>query len=157
MNQNKILKYALILVLIGVLAGGAVAAYIFLTPHRDVQDTKIDFKLSASAIVAEYLEDSDLANKRFLDEQGESKVLQITGTVADISEDFNGQKVVLLKSANDKAGVSCTFLATNDPKLEVLSVGQIISVKGMITAGASYDEDLGFYENVLLDQCSINQ
>jgi hypothetical protein len=34
-------------------------------------------------------------------------------------------------------------------------VGQAITVKGVIRSGASYDEDLEMYENVILEKSDI--
>ena len=94
---------------VGVLVAVGVVAYMFNKPARDVQSTKTDFSYDSSAIVNEYLTDAAAANSKYLDEEGNSKVLEITGTVASISEDYNKQKVILLKKATDKAGVSATF------------------------------------------------
>jgi hypothetical protein len=155
MNRKKIIRVALIVGLVGALSAAIVFAYVFFTPHRDVQSVRTDYQVTASKLVAEYLENSALANDRYLDEEGESKVFEVSGQVASITEDFNGQKVVLLKSATDKAGVSCTFLTTNSSQVESLTIGSKITVKGVITAGASYDEDLELFEHVLLDQCAL--
>lgn len=151
MNKKKILGGLIILVVIV----GGVVLYMFNQPHRDVQDTKTDFSFSASAIVNEYLENSTKANNKYLDEEGESKILEISGIISDISEDFNEQTVVLLKGDNDKAGVSCTFKKGDNSVVSTLEVGKEIVIKGEIEQGASYDEDLEMYENVIMGNCAI--
>ena len=154
MKRKKIIKISLIVVLAILVVAGGTAFYLFNMPHRDVQQTKSDFSYTSKQIVDEYLEDPEAANQKYLDEEGESKILEVTGNVAEISTDFNGQTVVLLQSEGSPAGVSCTF-----PKdLEAATtfeVGQSITVKGVIRAGAGYNEDLEMYENVILDKCSI--
>jgi len=154
MKRKKIIKISLIVVLAILVVVGGTAFYLFNMPHRDVQKTKSDFSYTSNEIVAEYLKDPEAANQKYLDEEGESKIFEITGNVAEISTDFNGQTVVLLQSEGSPAGVSCTF-----PKdLEAATtfeVGQSITVKGVIRAGAGYNEDLEMYENVILDKCSI--
>jgi len=154
MKRKKIIKISLIVVLAILVVAGGTAFYLFNMPHRDVQQTKSDFSYTSKQIVDEYLEDLEAANQKYLDEEGESKIFEITGNVAEISKDFNGQTVVLLQSEGSPAGVSCTF-----PKdLEAATtfeVGQSITVKGVIRAGAGYNEDLEMYENVILDKCSI--
>lgn len=155
MNKKKIFKIAGITAVAGVLIGGSVFLYMFFMPHRDVQATKTDFTLTSSEIVSEYLQDNNTANQKYLAEDGESKVLEISGNVSKISEDFNGQKVVLLKGSNDKAGVSATFTDETKENLIGVVVGQNITLKGVIRAGASYDEDLEMYENVILDKSDI--
>ena len=134
---------------------GIIGAMMFFKPQRDVQNTKTDFSYQASEIVNEYLTDSNKANNKYLDEEGNSKVLEIEGLVAKISEDFNNQKVILLKSATDKAGVSCTFTKeTNEHTLNI-KTGDKITVKGVIRSGAAFDADLDMYENVILEKCDI--
>jgi len=152
MLKNKTVKTILIIMGIGILIAGGVGYYMFNMPHRDVQATSADYQLSAKEIVGEYLNNSAAANEKYLDEEGESKVLVITGKIASISTDFNDQKVVLLKNTSDKAGVNCTFLPGDNIQL---NEGDVISVKGVIRSGASYDEDLEMYENVILEKCSI--
>lgn len=140
---------------IGILIAGIIGAMMFFKPQRDVQATATDFSYQASEIVNEYLTDANTANNKYLDEEGNSKVLEIVGTVAEISEDFNLQKVILLKSESEKAGVSCTFTEEAIPHTLNIKVGDKITVKGVIRSGAAFDEDLDMYENVILEKCDI--
>lgn len=148
-------KKILIILSVGILIAVAVALYMFNKPARDVQATKTDFSYKASEIVNEYLTDAKKANNKYLDEEGNSKVLEITGTVAQISEDFNHQKVILLKASKDKAGVSATFTKETNSHTETIKVGDVITVKGVIRSGASFDADLEMYENVTIDKSDI--
>ena len=153
MKKRKLIRTGLILALAGVLIGGGTILYLFNMPHRDTQKTKTDYSLTSSALVSEYLGDKAVANKKYLNSDGNSKVLEITGPVISITEDFSGQKVVSLKGENDLAGVSCTFTVESGKNVADLRVGETITVKGVIRSGAAYDEDLGLYENVILDKC----
>ncbi len=155
MTKKKLIRIAAIIAVAGVLSAGGFALYMFNMPHRDVQASKADFFLTDSQIVSEYLEDRMTADRKYLAEDGDSRILEITGTVSRITEDFNGQKVVLLKEKEDKAGVSATFTAETNYSVSTLKTGETITVKGVIRSGAAYDEDLGFYENVILDKCDI--
>ncbi|MFK5957390.1 MAG: hypothetical protein QM495_00810 [Lutibacter sp.] len=154
-TKKKLLKIALLIISGGILIAGGVGFYMFNKPARDIQNTKTDYSYEASQIVNEYLTDSQKANNKYLDEAGNSKVLEISGTVAKISEDFNNQKVLLLKSANDKAGVSCTFTSETNSSTSTIKIGDQITVKGVIRSGASYDEDLEMYENVIIEKSDI--
>lgn len=155
MNKKKIIKIALILVVSGVVIGGSVVLYMFNMPHRDVQSAQADMTLTADDLVNEYLADATAANNKYLDEEGESKILEITGTVFSIGEDFNGNTEILLKSANANAGVSCAFTTETNAKARNIKIGDNITVKGVIQSGASYDEDLEMYENVIMDKCDV--
>ena len=155
MTKKKILKLILIVIGVLILIGGGVGFYMFNKPARDVQNTKTDFSYIASEIVNEYLIDAQKANDKYLDEEGNSKVLEISGVVAEITEDFNQQKVILLKADSDKAGVSCTFTPKTNSNALKVKIGEEITIKGVIRSGASFDEDLDMYENVIIEKSDI--
>ena len=155
MKKKKILKIAAILIIAGVIIGGSIGLYMFNMPQRNVQTAKVDYTLTGSQIVAEYLAGKEAANKKYLSGDGNSKILVITGTVNKISDDFNGQKVVLLKETGDKAGVSAAFTEETSHNADDLQIGSTASIKGVIRSGASYDNDLGLYENVILEKCDV--
>ena len=155
LKKKKILKIGVILLIAGLIIGGGTGLYLFNMPHRNVQNSSTDFSLSASQLVAEYLENPTKSNEKYLADDGESKVLEIEGTVAKISEDFNGQKVVLLQETSDKAGVSCTFTKETNKNISNTKVGEIVTIKGVIRLGASFDSDLEMYENVVLEKSDL--
>lgn len=153
--KKKIIKWGLIVLIGGLIIGGGIVFYLFNMPHRDVQAAVADYEITANQLVKEYLDDSQAANNKYLKEEGESKVLAVTGIVASIDEDMNQQKVVLLKTSESKAGVSCTFMATTNANAEKLKIGDQIKIKGVIRSGAGYDEDLEMYEDVILEKCDV--
>jgi len=153
--KKKILKWGLIMLTLVIVIGGGVFLYIFFQPHRDVQATQTDYQLESKQIVDEYLADYNSANDKYLQEEGDSKVIEITGVVANISEDFNKQKVVLLKDLGENAGVSCTFSVETKQNAEKLKVGDRVTIKGVIRSGAGYDEDMELYEDVILEKCDV--
>ena len=155
MKKRRVLKIIAILGVAGILIGGGIGFYMFNKPHRDVQSANADYTLTASEIVLEYLTNKDAANKKYLAADGESKILEVTGVVNKISEDFNGQKVVLLKGEQDKAGTSATFTSETNSNLNETQVGQTITIKGVIRSGASYDEDLEMYEHVIIEKSDL--
>ena len=155
MKNKKILKIGLILFAAVIVIAGGIGLYLFNLPHRDVQASKSDFSVTTTQIVTEYLIDKDRANQKYLSSDGDSKILEVTGIVNKISEEFNGLKVVLLKSNEDKAGVSATFSVETRSNAASLQVGQTVTLKGVILSGASYDEDLGLYENVILEKSDL--
>ncbi|HET6243138.1 MAG: hypothetical protein H0V01_10580 [Bacteroidetes bacterium] len=155
MTIRKTVKASLLILSALVFIAGGIAYYFYNLPHRDVHSAQADYSYDAGELVNEYLSDPIKANEKYLDGEGESKILQVSGPVVSISEDFKNQKVIRLKPENGKAGVSCTFTEeTNDEALAIL-VGQTITVKGVIRIGAAYDEDLERYEDVILEKCSL--
>ncbi len=156
MNKRKrILKIAAIVVVAGILIGAGVVYYLFNMPHRDVQASDTDYRLSATELVNEYINNRDVANSKYLAEDGNSKILEVTGTVARVSENFNGQKVVLLREAQDKAGVSFTFSPETSANAAGLQPGQTVTIKGVIRSGVHYDDDLQMYVNAVVDHSDV--
>lgn len=155
MKTKKVMKIIAMLGVAGLLIGGGIGLYMFNMPHRDVQSSRVDYYVTSAQIVSEYLSDKDAANKKYLASDGDSKILEVTGEVNKISENFNGQKVVLIKGNGDEAGVSATFTTETNDYLAGVAVGQRITVKGVIRSGASYDEDLELYENVILEKSNV--
>ena len=155
MKRKKIFRILAILIIAGVLVGGGIGLYMFFMPQRDIQKLPVDYNIAASDLVAEYLEDASSANRKYLSADGESKIIEVTGKVARISENFNNEKVVLLKSNNDKAGVSCTFMHETNHRVNGLETGDNVTIKGVIRSGAHYDNDLDMYVNVTVEKCDL--
>lgn len=154
-KKKRILRIIAILMVIGFVIGSSIVLYLFNMPHRDVQSAKADYFLTTEQIVSDFLSDMNEANKKYLSSDGESKILEITGIINDISKDFNGQTVLLLKENIDKAGVSATLISNTSIPATSLKIGDSVILKGVIRSGASFDEDLEMYENVILDKCDI--
>jgi hypothetical protein len=148
-------KKILIAVVIAGIIGGGIAAFMFFMPHRDVQATAADFNIEAKQLVDESLADAITSNNKYLAEDGDSKIIAITGTVSAINEDMNAQKVILLKAEGDNAGVSCTFMSSTNVNAEKLSIGDVVTIKGVYKSGAHYDEDMEEYEDVIVEKCDI--
>ena len=153
--KKKFVKWGLILMIGGIIVGGGAVLYIFNMPHRDVQAASSDFQLEAKQLVNEYLADATASNNKYLQEEGQSKIIAVTGIVSSIDEDMKQQKVVLLKGAGEKAGVSCTFMASTNANAENLRKGSKVTIKGVIRSGAGYDEDLELYEDVIIEKCDV--
>ena len=153
--MKKIIKWGLILLVAGLVIGGGTAFYIFNMPHRDVQALEADFNMNSVELVNEYLMDAQSANDKYLQEEGDSKIIAVTGMVSSIDEDMKQQKVVVLKGAVDKAGVSCSFMASTNVNAEKLNIGDQVTIKGVIRSGAGYDEDLELYEDVIMEKCDV--
>ena len=153
--KRKIIKWGIIVSISGLLIGGGVFLYLMNMPHRNVQAASIDYSLDSKQIVKEYILDPVKANEKYLQEEGDSKIIAVTGMVASIDEDLNDQKVVLLSYQGADAGVSCTFIKEATANAENLKEGDIVTIKGVIRSGAGYDEDLELYEDVILEKCDI--
>lgn len=153
--KRKILKWGLIVFAVGLVTAVSIFLYMWYMPHRDVQAAPVDIEITAVDLVNEYLNDPETANEKYLQEEGESKILAVSGKVSAIDEDLNHQKTVLLKNENDQAGVLCFFMAETNANAEELKIGDQITIKGVIRSGAEYDEDLDLYEDAILEKCDV--
>ncbi|QQR88021.1 MAG: hypothetical protein IPJ76_07350 [Flavobacteriales bacterium] len=153
-KRSWLRKGLIIAAIIGV-TGGGYGFYLFNMPHRDVVATKADGEIDAQALVDEFLKDGTAANAKYLDTEGESKVLAVSGTVSSKETDLKGQTVVLLKAEGAEAGVRCSFTAETNTQADGLKTEDIVTIKGVIRAGASFDADLDLYEHAVLEKCSL--
>lgn len=155
MNRKKIIRILVTLFIIGVLVGGSVFAYIWFMPHRDVQASPVDYTLTSKELINEYLTDRDSANDKYLQEEGDSKILAVSGTVSNITSDMDGKKVVYLKDEGSDLGFLCYFIPQPSDKIQQIKIGDHITIKGAISSGPEYDEDLDLYEDGVMKECDI--
>lgn len=149
MNWKKIILWG---GLSGLLIGGSIFAYLWFMPHRDVQATEADAALTAVSFVEEYLADPSASNQKYLADDGDSKILILSGTVQSVDEDIEGNAIIFLASGNEHLPVKCNMVAGATPEA---TVGSEVKIKGVVRAGPSYDEDLDLYEPASVGECSL--
>lgn len=152
---KKTIKRIGLVILAGIIIAASTGAYMWFKPHRNVQATKVYAELKAQHLVNEFSADAAKANAKYLASDGNSKVLIVEGRVSRVSTNQNGEAVIVLKDEGAKVGVSATFTQKTSPNAQSVKVGDIIKIKGAITAGNSYDADLYLYEHAILIQCDI--
>ena len=153
--SKKTIKIIVLIIVVGGLAAGGYVASVWFMPHRDVQNVEAFLEINAASLVDEYLADANAANEKYLDTEGESKVIIVKGNIKSIDIDQNNQIVVVLKSSNDELGVSCTFTNESNENAASLKVGDAIKVKGVVRSGAEFDEDLELYEDAIIEKCDL--
>lgn len=153
--MSKKRKRILIGILVTVLAGIGAGLYMWFKPHRDVQSEKVFAQLKTTELTNEFSADPVKSNAKYLSADGNSKVLIIEGKVSKISANQIGETVILLKDDSAKVGISATFSQKTKANTTGVKIGDILRIKGAITAGNSYDKDLDLYENAILIQCDI--
>ncbi len=154
-KSKKTIKIIALVVLIAIAGVVIYGIYMYNLPHRNVQTTNTDYKVTVSELVNEYLSDPETANKKYLADDGDSKVLEVTGTVKRIQENFNGQKVIILQQDEDQAGASFTITTASHQDISTLKTGQTITLKGVIRSGPFYDADLDMYVNAVIDESDL--
>ncbi len=151
----KTIKQIGLLVLAAIIAAGSIGAYLWFKPHRNVEATEAFAALKVSDLTNEFSNDVKAANEKYLSADGNSKVLIVGGRVTNISTNQSGEAVIVLKDEEAKAGVSATFTPKTSPGVSGIKIGDRIKVKGVITAGNSYNADLDLTEHATLIQCDI--
>lgn len=156
-KRKKIIKVAAFVVVAGLLIGAGVAYYMYNLPHRDVQSSPTDYRLTVSELASEYITDMEAANKKYLAEDGNSKILEVTGTILRSRTNMNNQQVIVLQNAGDPAGVNATLTQLASEQTSEVKEGQKITVKGVIRSGVYFDENLGIFVNANIDHAAIIQ
>lgn len=121
--MKKWMKILLSIAGIGLVAGLILLYWIFNKPHRDVGKEK-GIELTAQQLYDAFKTNETQANSLYLD-----KAIQLNGTVADISINQAGQKVVNFSTNDPLVMINCTFKA--DPG--DLKAGDSITFKGICT------------------------
>jgi hypothetical protein len=153
MISIKIIKALAWLVFTAFLSAVAVGVYLWNKPHRNVQQSDVYAEIQVNDLLNEFDKNADMANKKYLSSDGNSKILIVDGKVFSIGTNLNEQQVILLKENGAKVGVRCTLISAADT--DQVKPGNYIRIKGAITAGNSYDAGLDLYEDALLTQCAI--
>ena len=155
--KKKTMKRIGLVTLTGIIIAGSIGAYMWFKPHRNVQSTAAFAEIKAAQLTDEFTADAAKANAKYLASDGNSKVLIVEGRVSKISVNQNGEKVIVLKDEDAKGGVSATFTQKTSLNVGAVKVGDIIKIKGAITAGNRYDADLDLYEHAILVQADIEK
>ncbi|MBI3134744.1 MAG: hypothetical protein HYZ14_08740 [Bacteroidetes bacterium] len=153
--KRKILKWTLLVFILGAIAAVSIFLYYWYMPHRDIQSLPVDIEITSEDLVSEYLSDPAAANQKYLQEEGDSKIIAVTGNVFSVEKDMNNQYVVYLKEPESEVGVRCTFMTSTNENAASLKTGQDVTIKGVIRSGAEYDEDLDLYEDAIIEKCDI--
>ncbi|MEM6316948.1 MAG: hypothetical protein AAF960_04720 [Bacteroidota bacterium] len=123
--MNKPLKYSLMAIATLVVIGGIATTFIFNAPKMTVENKSVDFQLSATELYQEYNENESVADQKYIDQ-----VIEVSGTIFELSTDQQGATVVLLATGDSGAGVLCTLVA--DAAFDK-KVGDSVTLKGVCT------------------------
>lgn len=136
--MRKWVKILLIIGVIAVLGGSATIYWLYNKPHRDVT-TEQGLALSAQNLYDAFRTNEAEANKKYLD-----KAIELTGEVANVSANQDGQIIADFKTSDPLFFINCTF-KTNPGELKP---GQTITFKGICT-GYIPDANVVINEGVL--------
>jgi tRNA_anti-like len=142
---KKTKKTILFSILILIAGGAGLGYYMWNKPPRSVQNVS-GIKVSAAALLSQYVQDSAAANKKYTD-----KIVEVTGEVTDSSTNQQNERVIKLKTTQDGAFINCTF----EEKNITANPGAVITVKGLCDGYLGNDAELGIPSDVTLRRCYL--
>lgn len=113
------------IVILGVV-GLSYGAYMYFKPNANMSDLKSDVTFTAQDLLTAFETDEAAANTQYLD-----KVIEITGTIKDISTSEEGVISVTLDAGSELSGVICEL--QKETKHRTFKVGETVIFKGMCT------------------------
>ncbi len=132
------MKKILISLVVLALIGGGIGYYMYNKPVESLEHKKADVMVSADQLLKEYESDEKTANEKYL-----GKVVEVSGKVADITNE-EGKKKVNLETSNPISSIICEMeekMSTGD-----LKAGDNVKMKGMCS---------GYLSDVILVQSCI--
>ena len=136
MNKKRIIITILILGIIGAF----IAYKMYNKPHIDVADTKSDVVLTADKIQSDFSTNENEANKKYLE-----KIIEVSGEISEIIIEKE-KGIITLKTNDDFGSVLCHLSDESTQKINTLSKGKTIALKGICT---------GYLMDVILVKCEI--
>ncbi|MEM1121831.1 MAG: hypothetical protein AAGJ18_15375 [Bacteroidota bacterium] len=126
--MNKFLKFLLYFLGI-VLVVGIISYYAFMNaPKASSQGKTADFTLPATELYQAFEQDEEGSNGKYI-----GKIVQVTGTITEISEDEQGAPVILLAGVDGFGGVLCTLEASQAEKAAKKDLDDAVTIKGVCT------------------------
>jgi hypothetical protein len=135
--MNK--RTLLLLVVIAIAAGAFIGFRMYNAKPAGAAEKKADV-----AMLAEDLFQAFQANEVAAGQQYNDKVVQVSGTIREITPDANGPTTVYLETSDMLASVACEFAPGTTPA--GWKKGDKVEIKGFCA---------GFNMDVLLQRCSI--
>lgn len=139
--MSKTLKYFLYFLLSLAVMGGLIMLFLFYAPEKNLQREAADLQISATELFTQYEADEAAGNKKYIDQ-----IIDVTGTVAEISEDEDGSPVVILREQDAFSGVLCTLKDSERSAVKDLQIGQSATIRGFCT---------GMLMDVVLNKCVV--
>jgi hypothetical protein len=97
-------------------------------PHKNIGNSKVDFKMEAKQLFAAFEENESEANTKYLD-----KIIEVSGTVREVNTGEEDNISVILESENELSGVICQLDNLTTHKKTNFSPGEKVIFKGICT------------------------
>lgn len=125
-KYKNLIKKVLITALVCIGVGVSLGAYLYFKPSKSYINKTPDMTVSAREIIHEFSTAEKRANIKYL-----NKLVEVHGTVNDISEDENGIPTINLAFDNEMSMVSCSMDTNARKDFASLSKGDFVKIKGL--------------------------
>lgn len=115
--------------------------YLKFMPDKNYSKAKADYTMPAFKLFKEFENNEAQANKKYMD-----RIIEVSGNLADISEDQKGAKVVTIRGKSAFSGVLCTLNENETKALSNYKINEPIKIRGVCT---------GMLMDVVLNKCVI--
>ncbi|MFT3680603.1 MAG: hypothetical protein QM791_10050 [Ferruginibacter sp.] len=142
-------KKILTAVLVALVAGGAVAWYLFTKKFDDTAAAKADYTVNALEFMQEFHKDISSANKKYTE-----KIVTVNGRIAQVEA---ADTTINLKMIDTTTGdyVIFAFQQQDMPAAKQVKTGDSVSVKGSCSGGLYSDIlETGY---ITFKRCSLNK
>lgn len=136
-------------IIILVLAGAAVAWYLFTDTFSDTAHRKVEFTVDAMDFIKEFEKDNKLANQKYTE-----KIIAVNGTVSEVE---SADTTTNIKMIDTESGsyIIFAFQQQHLADAKMLKTGDKVFIKGSCSGG-TYSEILET-ELISFKRCAINK
>ncbi len=137
-NAKKVAILSITLILV---AAAAVGFYMYNRGPVNIRTSR-STEINAKQLYQEYQEDNINARSTY-----DEKILSVSGKVASISKNQQGEPVVKLETATDGGYVNCTF-----QEQVSMNEGEMVKIKGLCTGMGQSEPELGIPGDVYISR-----
>ncbi len=153
MNKKKLIRYVLILAIIGAVSAGVIGYYMYNKPHRNIEKAKPDLIVTADELAKIY-ENEEEGNERAL-----NRVILLEGNIDNLKRDAAGNLNIEFSTefGDVDASLDERYREEDDymKKAEALQAGDHVKLQ-CYCSGAIKDTMLGIITSrVVLKNCFI--
>ncbi|MBL0174211.1 MAG: hypothetical protein IPP94_02915 [Ignavibacteria bacterium] len=127
--MKKTRMVLIVLAALAILAAG-VGLMMYYKPHKDFATSTPDVRITAEAFTKAF--DADEVNATWAYVKGDKTIL-VTGTVAEVGSDKDGNVDVVLAGGKETGTVSCAMMPDERERAKKLMPGERVRIKGQCT------------------------
>lgn len=148
----KKFKYPLLAFFCFMLLVAGVGLDMWFAPHRDVKSAPVFDEFDVDDFTSEFIDNPETATDKYLAEDGDSKIVTMKGKITSIETNLGGKTVIQLNGNRTEAGARFTLMDDQSTEATKYKVGDSVKITGVVSSGATFDEDFGRYLDAVLEQ-----